>query len=241
MLSTVESIQVGTHNQSVRERWLENALAQIPAGGRILDAGAGQLQYKPFCSHLNYVSQDFSQYDGSGNGVGLQKGGWNQEEIDIISDITNIPEPDSSFDAIMCVEVIEHVPNPVDSLKELTRLLRPGGYLILTAPFSSLTHYAPYYYYSGFSKYFYEFWLQDLNFDIIEIEWNGNYFEFLAQELRRLPDVSKRYIDVDLAENYKFRLAIDQILGILNQLSIADTSSHELLSFGFHILAKKKS
>lgn len=150
MLSTVESIQVGTHNQSVRERWLENALAQIPAGGRILDAGAGQLQYKPFCSHLNYVSQDFSQYDGSGNGVGLQKGGWNQEEIDIISDITNIPEPDSSFDAIMCVEVIEHVPNPVDSLKELTRLLRPGGYLILTAPFSSLTHYAPYYYYSGF-------------------------------------------------------------------------------------------
>lgn len=80
-----------------------------------------------------------------------------------------------------------------------------------------------------------------MNFDIIEIEWNGNYFEFLAQELRRLPDVSKRYIDVDLAENYKFRLAIDQILGILNQLSIADTSSHELLSFGFHILAKKKS
>lgn len=34
---------VGTHNESVRTAWLEQALKQIPAGSRILDAGAGEV------------------------------------------------------------------------------------------------------------------------------------------------------------------------------------------------------
>ncbi|WP_291315610.1 class I SAM-dependent methyltransferase [Desulfuromonas sp.] len=98
--------EIGTHNLANREKWLELALQQIPAGSRILDAGAGELQYKRFCSHLNYVSQDFAKYDGNGNGSGLQVGGWDQSRIDIVSDITSIPRPDSSFDAIMCIEVL---------------------------------------------------------------------------------------------------------------------------------------
>ena len=117
----------GTRNQATREAWLERTLASIPAGSRILDAGAGELQYKRFCSHLQYVSQDFGQYDGQGDGIGLQKGSWDQSRLDIISDITAIPEPDASFDAIMCIEVLEHLPAPVDALRELIRLLKPGG------------------------------------------------------------------------------------------------------------------
>ena len=107
----------------------------MPVGSRILDAGAGELQYKPFCAHLDYVSQDFAQYDGQGNSVGLQTGTWDQTQLDIVSDITAIPEPDGSFDAIMCVEVLEHVPAPVDALNEFGRLLRLDGILIVTAPF----------------------------------------------------------------------------------------------------------
>jgi len=117
----------GTRNQATREAWLERTLASIPAGSRILDAGAGELQYKRFCSHLQYVSQDFGQYDGQGDGIGLQKGSWDQSRLDIVSDITAIPEPDASFDAIMCIEVLEHLPAPVDALRELIRLLKPGG------------------------------------------------------------------------------------------------------------------
>ena len=37
-------IKVGTHNESTRQLWLEQALDQIPQGSRILDAGAGELQ-----------------------------------------------------------------------------------------------------------------------------------------------------------------------------------------------------
>jgi len=50
---------VGTKNLSNREVWLKKTLKQIPTGSRILDAGAGEQQYKRFCTHLNYVAQDF--------------------------------------------------------------------------------------------------------------------------------------------------------------------------------------
>src|SRR5674476_1266665 len=66
---------------------------------------------------------------------GLQTKGWDTTRIDLVSDITAIPAPDASFDAILCSEVLEHVPEPTHALDEFTRLLKPGGVLILTAPF----------------------------------------------------------------------------------------------------------
>ena len=156
--------KVGTRNESTREAWLEQALKQIPAGSRILDAGAGQLKYKKLCSHLDYLSQDFAQYDGKGDGSGLQTGSWDQSKIDIVCDISDIPEPAGSFDAVMCIEVLEHLPNPLLALQEFSRLLRPGGQLVVTAPFCSLTHFAPYHFCTGFNRYFYETHLPRFDF-----------------------------------------------------------------------------
>lgn len=236
--STMENL-VGSHNQSVREEWLKGTLQKIPLGSRILDAGAGELKYKPLCSHLNYVSQDFAQYDGQGDGAGLQPGSWDQTKLDIVSDITKIPQPDASFDAVMCIEVLEHVPYPADALGELARLLKPGGYLILTAPFCSLTHLAPYFYQTGYSRYFYEYWLEKLNFNILDIQQNGNYFEYLAQEVRRIPQVSNQYAKTQIDEaGYSI---INQMLGLLHNLSEKGDSSKEFLCFGTHVLARKKT
>lgn len=46
-------------NEERRNEWIEKQLKSIPDGLRILDAGAGELRWKKFCSHLEYVSQDF--------------------------------------------------------------------------------------------------------------------------------------------------------------------------------------
>lgn len=227
----------GTLNQANRDIWLEKALSNITPGSRILDAGAGELQYRKLCSHLNYVSQDFAKYDGVGDGTALQMGSWDQSEINIVSDITDIPEPDASFDAVLCVEVLEHVPKPVDAISELVRLLKPGGTLILTAPFCALTHFSPFFYQTGFSPHFYEYWADKLGLDIIEMEWNGNYFEYLAQELRRLPEASKRYAQSPLA--WVEKRAIDVLLGALNRFSREDAGSNKLLAFGLHVIARK--
>lgn len=228
----------GTTNQAAREAWLKATLSTIPEGSRILDAGAGELRYRPLCAHLNYVSQDFGQYDGRGDGSGLQKNEWKQDGVDIVSDIVAIPEPDASFDAVMCIEVLEHLPEPVAALRELTRLLKPDGHLVLTAPVCSLTHYAPYFFHTGYSRHFYEHWLGRLGYSILELEANGNYFEYLAQETRRIPVMAEKYASNGVCS--LDRLALNRTTRLLAHLSARDRGSNEVLAYGWHILARKK-
>lgn len=228
---------VGTANKQTREQWLENRLRALPAGIRLLDAGAGEGANKKFCEHLDYVSQDFAEYLGEGDGSGLQTGSWDVGGIDIVSDITNIPEPDGTFDAILCSEVFEHLPDPVLALKEFSRLLKPGGTLLITAPFSSLSHFAPYHYYSGFNRYFYQQHLPEQGFEILQLEENGNYFEWLAQELRRLDFMAVRYSKAAMS---RFERAVrDLLLKALERFSSTDSGSAEMLCFGIHVEAKK--
>lgn len=52
------------HSFVFRRAWLKRVLGDIPPGKRIFDAGAGELQNKVLCAHLEYVSQDFCQYKG---------------------------------------------------------------------------------------------------------------------------------------------------------------------------------
>lgn len=49
-------------------------------------------------------------------------------------DIASLPIPDGFFDVITCTEVLEHVIDYESVIKELRRILKPGGYLILTFP-----------------------------------------------------------------------------------------------------------
>lgn len=145
--------KVGTTNEAIRVEWIQQTLKKIPEGLTILDAGAGESQFKKFCGHLNYIAQDFGQYAGTGK-IGLQTGAWDNSKLDVVSDIVSIPLPNSTIDAIMCTEVLEHIPNPVAALQEFVRLLKPGGFLLITAPFASLTHFAPYHFASGLSRFF---------------------------------------------------------------------------------------
>lgn len=182
-------------NEEARSKWLLQTLAVIPQGMRILDAGAGELRNKPLCTHLDYVSQDVCQYEGTGDARGLHTGAWDTSRIDLVCDIVNIPEPDASFDAILCSEVLEHLPDALKALDEFARLLKPGGKLILTAPFASLVHFAPYHYATGFSRYWYEYHLPPRNFDIQELSPNGDWFSYARQEMMRLPGMARHYGD----------------------------------------------
>lgn len=229
---------VGTQNEKTRVAWLEKILQKIPAGSRVLDAGAGEQKYRCFCSHLDYVAQDFAQYDGIGNACGLQTGVWDQSKLDITSDIIAIPESDNSFDCIMCIEVLEHLPEPLAAVKEFYRLLRPGGKLIITAPFCSLTHFAPYHFYSGFNRYFYETNLPVCGFEIEELAENGNYFECIAQEIRRIQSVALRYAQA--RPTFFQSIALKSVLKMLARFSDQDRRSSELLHFGCQIVATKK-
>ena len=235
----MHQIGVGKDNRINRERWLQKTLKSIKKGSTILDAGAGELQYKKYCKHLKYISQDFAQYDGQGDEAGLQMGGWDNSRLDIVSDITSIPRKPSSFDAIMCIEVFEHIPDPVGAIKEFKRLLKARGKLVLTVPTASLTHFAPYYFTAGYSKYFFEHHLIKNGFIIKEISYNGGYFDYVAQELIRLEDMAKQYAAVKTPFGFETRQSILSLLSELKALSLSDSGSSELLSYGLHVVAEK--
>ena len=224
---------LGTPNNLVnRQLWVKKTLLNVPKGNRILDAGAGEQQYKQYCSHLNYVSQDFNEYDGVGDNEGLQTGKWDVSKTDIISDIVEIPEKDASFDTIICTEVFEHIPDPIAALDELYRLLRPGGELILTAPFASLTHFAPFHYCTGFSKYWYEYHLPKTGFTITEITPNGDYSAIVAQELVRMTTYYGK-------APFFIKVFTAFILRYIK--SRKDQKSNAALGpFGYHVIAQKK-
>ncbi|WP_300464801.1 class I SAM-dependent methyltransferase [Desulfobacula sp.] len=231
------SPNVGKDNESSRETWLKDILLTLSPHSRILDAGAGTQRYREYCHHLDYVSQDFGDYDGKGDTAALQTGEFDYGKLDIVSDITSIPEPTASFDAIMCIEVLEHLADPVQAIKEFSRLLKPNGHLIMTAPFCSLTHLAPYHFSSGFNTYWYESHLSEQGFKHIEISRNGNFFEFIAQEIYRIPSISSRYSDCKPNPLELFSMFILQRM--LLRFSKRDNGSSELLCFGCHVHARK--
>ena len=221
-------------NEKPRLEWIRNAIASLPAGSRLLDAGAGEQRFRADCKHLRYISQDFGHYNPATLDAGMQMKSWDYGKLDIVCDITNIPEPDASFDAILCIEVLEHIPSPQDALREFARLLKPGGTLILTAPFCSLTHFAPHHHCTGFSRFFYEKWLPELGFSLAELNANGSYFQYIGQEVNRLPDVCKKY---SKPVSWLTRAAIQLMLFALSICEKADRGSSELLCFGYFVKA----
>ena len=187
------------HAYSVRDsvtwkgnRWIKEKLEELPYG-KIIDVGAGEQRLKKYCEHLEYVSQDICEYDGKGDGKGLHLGKWDTKNIDIVCDLMDMPIDSESFDAAMCVNVLEHVPYPDKAIHEIGRILREGGTLLLIAPFWSTTHFAPYHYCSGFDIYWYEKVLQDAGLVIEEAVPAGDYYISIYKELTRLPLIMELY------------------------------------------------
>lgn len=54
-----------------------------------------------------------------------------------VNDPALLPFPDSSFDVAICLEVLEHLFDPVGALKEAFRVIRPGGHFVATVPNSA--------------------------------------------------------------------------------------------------------
>jgi len=164
-LATTRRDYTWAYEAFMRDAWVKAQAALLPKGSWVLDAGAGASKYRPYFSHCRYETQDFCQYQGS-----LVK---YLEPINYVCEITNIPLPAQSLDAILCTEVIEHVIDPMAALREFARLLKPGGRLLLSAPLLSYLHMEPYHFYGGFTHYWYRHWLPHTGFSVDEIKAVG--------------------------------------------------------------------
>ncbi len=222
------------NNLNERIDFVKRELLALPEGKKILDAGCGSQQFKSFCTHLHYKAQDFGQYVnddkkmiGKNSGVGGEDG-YKYGELDYVGDIWEIDERDEAFDAILCTEVFEHIPYPIETVKEFSRLLKKDGKLILTAPSNCLRHMDPYFFYSGFSDRWYEKFLNEHGFEILSIEPVGDYYSWLGVEMARTARANSLFAIIILLPAFVYYFS-----------KKPTTESVNTLCMGYHIVARK--
>jgi SAM-dependent methyltransferase len=169
------------YNQVGRDRWIAKEVQEVKAGSTVLDVGAGSAPYRPLFAHCDYQTQDFAQL-APDQLRGLQ--GYSQ--ITYVCDATAIPVPAGTFDVVLCTEVLEHVPDPKALVQELSRILKPKGTLLMTAPLGSGLHQEPYHYYGGFTPFWFQRFLTEAGFTNIQCLPNGGFYRLYGQETMRL-------------------------------------------------------
>ena len=118
---------------------------------------------------------------------------------------------------------------PNETLKEFSRLLKPGGTLILTAPSACLRHMDPYFFYSGFSDRWYEKFLADNGFEVQEISPVGDYYSWLGVEMHRTRKTHGIIAKVVLFPAFIYFFSKKKT-----------RASIDTLCMGYHVLAKKR-
>ncbi len=156
------------HMQRVNEAFARS----VPAGARVLDAGAGSCPYRELFDHAVYESADLQ-------GVDKPYG-----EITYCCDLRNIPVEDGTFDFILFNQTLEHMAEPQAALKELARVLKPGGRLLCTAPLFYEEHEAPHDYFR-FTQFAHRYLFEEAGFEIERLEWLEGYLGTLAHQLDR--------------------------------------------------------
>jgi FkbM family methyltransferase len=233
LLRDVGSEQAATFNQRTRDAWVKAKAATVSAGAQVLDVGAGTAPYREFFAHCDYRTHDFAQYEKYQNGTEGQ-----YTALDYVSDICAIPAPDAAFDVVLCTEVLEHVPRPIEALQEMVRILRPGGRLFITAPLGSGMHQVPYHFYGGYTEYWYREFLAKFGCDVVEISGNHGFFANLAQECCRFSWIFEQHKVFHGAHgnelsNFMLNVLAPYLYAMDAQINIAE------FTVGFHVEARR--
>lgn len=217
-------------NQYQREDFVREALAALAPGSSILDAGAGSQRYRPLCSHLVYRAQDFGGYSRDDKPMlgDESTDDYAYGVLDYTGDIWSIEEVDAHFDAILCTEVLEHIPYPIQAVNELARLLKPGGTMILTVPSNCLRHMDPYFFTTGLSDRWIERILPEAGLRVDRVETVGDYYSWMSVEIARTARVHSFWAKALLAPAFAYF--------IRKQATPESTST---LCMGYHVVATR--
>jgi SAM-dependent methyltransferase len=138
--------------------WLRRHTPMIE--GRILSIGAGDDSDGELGKYRDYFSNCESYTTSEVT---------DEFSCDLVLDVRSMPQiEDSSYDCIYCSGVLEHVDDFHSALAEITRILKPGGILLLGLPFRQALHMPPYDFWR-FTEYGIKYLLAK-NYKIEEIE-----------------------------------------------------------------------
>ncbi len=183
--------------------------------GKTLDVGCGQRPYEHLVASTKYIGLEIDT-----------QAARKINKADIYYKGKRFPFRNKSFDSVMINQVFEHVFNPDRFLQEVSRVLKPGGRLLITVPFVWDEHEQPQDYarYSSFGLA----WLLNKNgFKIIEQKKSGNDIGIIFQLINGFiyKKIETRYILLNHFF-YLFLIAPFNILGYF--LSIITPKSNDL-------------
>ena len=145
-----------------------HVLPLLQPGMKVLDAGSGRLPEQQLRGELLATSAALETLD-------FLPG----EGVDHVADVADTKLPEQNYDAILCMQVLEHVPNPQAVCSELFRMVKPGGHVMVSAPQSAWLHNLPYHFFHytniGMRKM-----LEDAGFEVLTMEAQGGHFATMA-------------------------------------------------------------
>lgn len=155
----------------IHDNALGMALHQY-AGGLLLDIGCGEKPYRTMTDGLvtAHIGLD---YPGSLH---------SKEQIDIFATAYETGFAKESVDTVLCTVVLEHLERPQDAINEMFRILKPGGYVVLSAPLFWHLHEEPRDFYR-YTKYGLAHLLTTGGFGIVEIKPLAGFIVTFSQEL----------------------------------------------------------
>ena len=101
--------------------------------GKTLDFGCGLKPYEQLFATSGYIGLEYNCENSNEN-----------TKADYFYDGHHFPFDDNLFDSAISTQVLEHVNNPQECLNEMARVLKKGGHIIISAPFSFEEHDEPY-------------------------------------------------------------------------------------------------
>ena len=140
--------------------FLETSFAAIQPGSRVLTVGAGGEVNRRLYRHARERGYEVLSFD-----IDPQRG------PDLVGDICEYDFGGATFDVVVISEVLEHLHSPHRAVERIQAALRPGGQLLLTAPFLLPIHERPHDYYR-YTRYGLEFLLRDFT-DVVIRERNS--------------------------------------------------------------------
>jgi SAM-dependent methyltransferase len=137
-LTAVTGILTG--HEALAGRLLRPGGFDVRGCKRILDAGCGNGRYSRFLLRQADADAVVTGFDYSQQMLHRARSRLHSDRVGLVAaDLTRLPYADGSFEAIVCGWVLEHLPDPRPGLRELARVLRPGGKLLLLATEDTLT------------------------------------------------------------------------------------------------------
>jgi len=131
----------------------------------VYDIGCGD---KPFAEFLKGKVK-------SHIGVDIENGFYDRSHIDLIGSACEIPVKNGTADAVISSQVLEHLSDPRESLKESARILKEGGLLFLSFPFLYPIHALPHDYFR-YTEFAANVMLKESGLEIIENHRIGGFW-----------------------------------------------------------------